>query len=159
MSQTTSLGIGNGVDILIFDEGFEAGLNLNLSINYAINQLLEIEFRPGVSIASNFIGFYFGGYLKIFPIEVPVYLIVGLKLHSNIGESRNGVGVRDELYYLPAIGLGYKIRAQKTLVIFELLYQKPYPNGLTWSYIANQYSYSNDFNGVIGLNFGFSWEL
>jgi len=159
MSQTTSLGIGNGVDILIFDEGFEAGLNLNLSINYSINQLMEIEFRPGVSIASNFNGFYFGGYLKIFPIETPIYLIIGLKLHGNVGGGGNSTKIRDDLYMLPTLGIGYKIKVQKTFLSFELSYQKPFPNGLTYSIIADQYYYSDDFNGVIGLNIGFAWEL
>lgn len=158
-AQTASLGIGNGVDILIFDGGFEAGLNLNLSIAYSFNQLLEMEFRPGLSIASNFNGFYFGGYLKIFPITAPAYLIVGLKLHGNVGGGGISHQVRDDLYKLPTLGIGYKIKVRKTFLSFELSYQKPFPNGLTYSIIADQYYYSDDFNGVIGLNIGFSWEL
>jgi hypothetical protein len=154
-AQTFSLGGGFGAHILMFDKGIENGLTINLLGNLSFNRIIELEFRPGISIASEFIGGEFGGYSKIFPLEEPIYLIIGLKLHWNQGDSRTGNGTRNDLYKLPTLGLGLK---HKVLTI-EILFQKPYPKGLTWSYIANQYYYSKDFNRIISLNFGFSWQL
>jgi len=159
VAQTTSLGMEYGWDMLLFDRGHTLGMNVNLTVNYSFNDFIEMEYRPGFSFASNFSGFGFGMYLKIFPVEIPIYIIGGLKFHSNIGSSGNGTGVRDDLYYLPTLGAGYKIKIQKTFISCEVLYQKPYPNGLTWFYSLDRYYYADDFNGVIGFNFGFSWEI
>ena len=159
LAQTASIGIQSGWDIFIFDRGNSLGTNLNLSFNYSFNKLFEIEVKSGLSIAEDFTGFDFGGYLKLYPIEFPIYVIGGMKIHPNIGHSGNGQGVRDDVYYLPTLGLGYKIKVSKTFITYEIIYQKPYPNGLNWFYSVDQYYYSDDFYGVIGFNFIFSWEL
>jgi hypothetical protein len=159
LAQSASFGIENGWDVLIFDNGHTLGLNVNLIFNYSFNELFETEIRSGFSFGSNFSGFGFGAYLKIFPIEIPIYLLGGIKLHSNIGMSGNGTGVRDDLYYLPTLGLGYRIKVRKTSICCEILYQKPYPNGLTWFNSLGRYYYADDFNSVIGFNFIFSWEI
>jgi hypothetical protein len=149
-AQTFSIGTGFGANILMFDKGVESGLTLNLSGNLSFSRMLEAEIRPGISMApNNFNGVECGGYLMIFPLKVLVYSILGLKLHSNVGAGGISHQVRDDLYMFPTLEIGFRPKVQKTLVSFEILYQKPYPNGLTYSVVANQYYYSDDFNGIV----------
>lgn len=158
-AQTVSIGTGFGVDILIFDKSIDGGVNIIFLSNFSFSKLLEAEIRPGIQMASDFRGYDLGGYLKIFPLENPFFLILGLKLHANKEEGRTGTGTRGDLYLLPTLGLGHKLKLQQTMLNFEILYQKPYPNGLTYYIIGDQYHYSDDFNGILSFNFGICWQL
>ena len=79
---------------MIFDGGFETGINLYLTGNFSLGKIIEIEFRPGITVNADFIGFEFGSYLKIFPFQPSVYFIGGLKLHWNVEQNRTGKGTR-----------------------------------------------------------------
>ena len=92
--QQVSLGAGIGPNVLIFDGGFETGINLYLTGNFSLGKIIEIEFRPGITVNADFIGFEFGSYLKIFPFQPSVYFIGGLKLHWNVEQNRTGKGTR-----------------------------------------------------------------
>ena len=158
--QTVLVGTGMGPDILIFDGGVATGINLNLSIHAQLSKIIEIEFRPGIAFGSgNFNGYELISNLKIFPFNSDDHLVAGLKLHANIGSGGISHQVREDMFILPAVGIGYKTKVQKTFVTFDLTFQKPYPNGVQYSYIANEYHYSTDFDAVISLNIGFAWQL
>jgi hypothetical protein len=160
--QTVLVGTGLGPDILIFEKGTFAGMNLNLSVNVTISKIYEIEFKPGIAFNSeNFNGYELSTNLKFFPFQTGFNLIVGLKLHANVGEGGTSHKVRNDLFILPAVGLGYKTKVQKTFVTFELTFQKPFPDGVYYyhSYIENKDYYSTNFDAVISFNIGFVWEL
>ena len=160
--QTVLAGIGLGPDILIFEKRTAAGLNFNLSLNVQLNRIFELEFRPGMAgNSSDFNGFEFSSNLKIFPFQSGVDLIVGLKLHANAGGSGTSHQVRNDLFLLPQVGIGYRIKIQKTFLTFDLTFQKPFPNGVHYyySYIENEYYYPTNFNAVISFNIGFAWQL
>jgi hypothetical protein len=161
-SQPILIGTGLGADLLLFKKETAAGMNLNISLNTSLSRILEIEFKPGIAFNSeDFNGYELGTYLKIFPFQSGVDLIVGLKLHANIGGGGTSHQVRSDLFILPAIGVGYKTKVQKTFVTFDLTFQKPFPNGVHYyySYIENEYYYAMNFNSVISLNIGFAWQL
>ena len=160
--QTVLVGIGLCPDILIFEKRTSAGLNFNLSLNVQLNRIFELEFRPGMAgNSSDFNGFEFISSLKIFPFQSGVDLIVGLKLHANAGGSGTSHQVRNGLFVLPQVGIGYKIKVQKTFVTFDITFQKPFPNDAYYhySYLENKYYYTTSFNAVISLNIGFAWQL
>lgn len=160
--QTVLVGTGLGPDILLFEKGTFAGLNLNLSLNVSLSRIFELEFRPGATLNSaDFNGFEFSGNLKIFLLEIPLNLIGGIKLHANVGGGGISHKVRDDWFILPTVGIGYKIKVQKTFLTFDLTFQKPFPNGVYYhySYSENKYYYTTNFNAVISLNIGFAWQL
>ena len=160
--QTVLVGTGLGPDILIFEKGTFAGMNLNLSVNVTLSKIYEIEFKPGIAFNSeNFNGYELSSNLKIFPFQSGFDLIVGLKLHANEGGSGTSHQVRNDLFILPTVGIGYKAKVQKTFVTFDITFEKPIPNGVVYyySYIENKYYYPTNFNAVISLNIGFAWEL
>jgi hypothetical protein len=161
-SQTVLVGTGLGTDILIFEKETSGGINLNLSVNVSLSRIFEIEFKPGIAFNSeDFNGFELSSNLKIFPFQSGFDLIVGEKLHANIGGGGTSHQVRNDLFILPEVGIGYKLKVQKTFVTFDLTFQKPFPNGVHYyySYIENEYYYATNFNNVISLNIGFAWEL
>jgi len=86
-------------------------------------------------------------------------LSLGIKFHKNEYYSTTSTHARDELYILPTLGLGSRTKVNKTFVTFELLYQKPFPNGLTYYIIGDQYIYLEDFYGVVSFNIGLSWQI
>ena len=160
--QTILVGSGLGPDILIFENETAAGFNLNLSVNASLSRIFEIEFRPGIAFNSeNFNGYELSTNLKFYPFQSGVNFIVGLKLHANEGSSGTSHYVRDDLFILPIVGLGYKIKVQKTFITFDLTFQKPFPNGVYYyhSYIDNKDYYSTNFDAVISFNIGFAWQL
>lgn len=160
--QKVSAGTGLGPDILIFEKETSFGMNLNLSINVPLSTILEMEFRPGIAINSeNFNGYEFSSNLKYFPFQSGVNLIVGVKLHANAGGSATSHIVRNDLFVLPLLGIGYKTKVQKTFVTFDLTFQKPSPNGVGYyhSYVENKDYYTTNFDAVISFNIGFAWEL
>jgi hypothetical protein len=161
-SQTVLVGTGLGPDILIFEKETSGGMNLNISVNVSLSSIFEVEFRPGVALNSeDFNGFELSSNLKIFPFQSGFDLIVGLKLHANAGGSGTSHYVRNDLFVLPLVGIGYKTQLQKTFITFEVSFQKPFPNGVYYyhSYFENKDYYSTNFDAVISLNIGFAWEL
>ena len=160
--QTVSVGTGLGPDILIFENETAAGFNLNLSVNASLSKIIEIEFKPGIAFNSeDFNGYELSTNLKLFPFQSGATLIVGLKLHANVGEGGTSHKVRNDLFILPTLGIGYKTKVQKTFVTFDLTFQKPLPDGVYYyhSYIENKDYYSTNFDAVISFNIGFAWEL
>jgi len=154
-AQTFSIGGGLGWNVLMFDRSNELGATINFISSMSLNEIFAFDFRPGFTIAKDYFGGNLGGYLKIFPVEESAYLIIGMKWHWNRGDSRTGHGTRNDVFQLPTLGLGFKIN----VVSFELLYEKPYPDGLTWAYIFNQYYYAHNFNNILSLNIGLSFQL
>jgi len=157
--QRNLIGGGIGINMVLLDDGGQFGLPIYFSFSTQLSNTLELEFRLGISGAEYYKGFEFGSYLKIFLREQWFYLSLGIKFHKNEYYSTTSIHVRDELYTLPTLGLGSRTKVDKTFVTFELLYQKPIPNGLTYFIIGDQYYYREDFFGVVSFNFGFSWEL
>ena len=158
-SQKNLIGGGMGLNLIILENGGQFGLPLYLSFSISLNNNLELEFRPGISGAEYYKGIEFGSYFKIFLWEELFYLSLGIKFHKNEEYSTTSIHVRDELYILPSIGVGSRMKVDKTLVTFELLYQKPFPNGLTYLIVGNQYIYREDFHGLVSFNIGLSWQL
>ncbi|MBE0572259.1 MAG: hypothetical protein IH618_12010 [Ignavibacteriaceae bacterium] len=161
-SQTVSMGTGLGPDILIFEKETSVGMNLNISVSVPLSGIFEMEFRPGIAFNSeDFNGYELSTNLKIFPFQSGVNLIVGIKLHANVGGSGTSHYIRNDLFVLPLVGVGYKIKVQKTFVTFDLTFQKPFPNGVYYfnSYVENKDYYSTNFDTVISFNIGFAWEL
>ena len=161
-SQTVLVGTGLGPDILLFKKGTSAGFNLNLSVNTSLSRIFELEFRPGIAFNSeDFNGYELSTNLKFFPFQSGFDFIIGLKLHANMGEGGTSHKVRNDLFFLPSLGIGYKIKVQKTFVTFDLTFQKPFPNGVYYyhSYSENKDYYSTNFDAVISFNIGFAWQL
>jgi hypothetical protein len=157
--QNDLLGGGIGVNLILLDNGGQFGIPLYLSFSTPLNKTLELEFRPGISGAEYYKGFEFGSYLRIFLEEKLFYLSIGVKFHKNEYGGTTSIHIRDDLYILPTLGIGSRTQVDKTFLTFELLYQKPFPNGLTYFIIGDQYYYKDDFFGVVSFNIGFSWEL
>ena len=152
-AQTFSVGGIAGLNRLNFNNKSKYGVSISFLGAMALNKTIAFDIRLGFTAASDFIGENIGGYIRIFPIKESVYLITGIKLHFNKGDPRTGSGTRDDIYRLPAIGIGFKLN----LVSIELLFEKPYPNGLYWSFVGNHFHYTDDFNSILNLNIGFSW--
>lgn len=157
--QTILVGVGSGVNLILLENGGQFGIPLYLSLSTPLDKTLELEFRPGISGAENYKGFEFGSYLKIFVMEQFFYLSIGIKFHKNEYGGTTSTHIRDDLYILPTLGIGSRTKVNKTFLSFELLYQKPFPNGLTYFIIGDQYYYREDFFGLVSLNIGLSWEL
>ncbi|MBK9099211.1 MAG: hypothetical protein IPM14_14050 [bacterium] len=160
--QTVLIGTGLGPDLLIFEKETSVGMNFNLSVNFPLSSNIEMEFRPGIAFNSeDFNGFELSSNLKYFPFKSGVNLIVGLKLHANSGGSGTSHFVRNDLFVLPLLGIGYKTMLQKTFITFDITFQKPFPNGVYYyhSYIENKDYYSTNFDAVISFNIGFAWRL
>jgi len=147
------------VNLIVLENGGQFGIPLYLSVSISLNNIFELELRPGISGSEYYNGIEFGSYLKIFLFKKFFYLSMGVKFHKNGEYSTTSTHVRDDLYILPTLGIGSRTKVDKTFLIFELLYQKPFPNGLTYLIIGNQYYYTNDFFGVVSLNIGLAWEL
>jgi hypothetical protein len=158
-AQTVLVGVGSGVNLILLDNGGQFGIPLYLSFSTPLNKTLELEFCPGISGAEYYKGFEFGSYLRIFLREQLFYLSIGIKFHKNEYSGTISTHIRDDLYLLPTLGIGSRTKVDKTFLIFEVLYQKPFPNGLTYFIIGDQYYYRNDFFGVVSLNVGLAWEL
>jgi len=158
-AQNDLIGGGIGVNLIVLENGSQFGLPLYFSFSTQLSNTLELEFRPGISGAEYYKGFEFGSYLKIFLREQWFYLSLGIKFHKNEYYSTTSTHVRDELYILPTLGLGSRTKVDKTFVTFEMLYQKPFPNGLTYFIIGDQYIYLEDFYGVVSFNIGLSWQI
>jgi|WetSurMetagenome_2_1015567.scaffolds.fasta_scaffold711389_2 hypothetical protein len=152
-AQTFSFGGIAGLNRLSFDNKSEYGVGISFLGTMTLNKTIAFDFRAGFTAASDYIGENIGGYFKFFPINESVYLITGIKLHFNMGESRTGSGTRDDIYRLPTFGIGFNLDK----ISIELLYEKPFPNGLSWSFVENQCHYTDDFNSILILNIGFSW--
>jgi hypothetical protein len=158
-SQNNLIGGGLGVNLIVLEKGGQIGLPLYLSFCVSLNKSLELEFRPGISAAEYYNGIELGSYLKIFLKEQFFYLSLGVKFHKNWEYGTTSTHVRNDLYFLPSIGIGSRTKVDRTFLTFELLYQKPFPNGLTYSIVRNQYIYKEDFWGVVSLNICFSWQI
>ena len=160
--QTVLMGTGLGPELLIFEKETAVGVNLNLSLNTSLSRIFEIEFKPGIAFNSeDFNGYELSSILKFFTFQSGANLIAGLKLHANVGEGGTSHKVRNDLFILPTVGIGYKTKVQKTFVTFDLTFQKPFPNGVYYyhSYIENKDYYSTNFDAVISFNIGFAWQL
>ena len=157
--QSVSVGFGLGGNVILSDKGGGFGIPLYLSFSTPLNKTLELEFRPGISGAEFYKGFEFGCYLKIFLQQQLFYLNTGIKFHQNESGGTTSTHIRGDLYILPTLGIGSRIKIDNTFITTELLYQMPFPRGLTYSIISDQYYYPNDFYGVVSLNIGLSWEL
>ena len=153
------MGFGLGGNVILLDNGGEFGIPLYLSFCTKLNKTFELEFRPGISGAEFYKGFEFGCYLKLFLQEHLFYFNTGVKIHQNESGGTTSTHIRGDLYILPTVSIGSRIKIDKTFITTELLYQMPFPRGLTYSIIGDQYYYPNDFFGVVSLNIGLSWEL
>jgi hypothetical protein len=154
-AQTFSIGGIAGLNRLNFDNKVEYGVDISFLNTMTLNSTFAFDFRAGFTAASDYIGENIGGYFKFFPIDKSTYLITGLKLHFNMGESRTGSGTRDDIYILPTLGIGFNLNK----ISIEILYEKPFPNGLSWAFVGNQYHYTNDFKSILSLNIGFFWQI
>ena len=87
-AQTFSVGGIAGLNRLNFDNKSEYGAGISFLSTMTLNKTIAFDFRAGFTAASDYIGENIGGYFKFFPIEESIYLIAGIKLHFNMGESR-----------------------------------------------------------------------
>ena len=159
-SQNISAGVGVGTGLLIFEDDTENGFGLDFYLDAALSRTYTVEIRPGFYGANNYVGAEFGSYLKLFPFNNTFFFITGLDLHFN--QSGGGISSinREELFILPTIGLGFKgLGIIHKVLNIELVYQKPFPNGLTYAIVGNESHYKNDFLGIINLNIAFIWQL
>jgi hypothetical protein len=167
--QAQSLSLGGGVGIIrIYNVPKDGGLTIYFTEGFQFNKIIGLDFRTGYALSTDYFGFNFGGYGKLVLIKERIlfddyeyynasaYLLLGINFHFNNGESRTGSGTRDGTYTLPTLGIGIKIG----ILSLEMLYQKPYPDGLGYTYLgSNQYKYDHNFNAVISFNLGLSWDI